>query len=229
MMGTLAARFGAPLLVLIFGLLAGGALAWWSAPTSLDGDTFTKASKAQTPRVVAFAPAKDNTPGFPSPKSGDFSLIDQNGEPRSSKDPDGRYQLVFFGYAKCKAICSVALPNMAQATDLLTGLGHTVTPVLVTVDPKRDTVAALKTAAPKMHPRMMGLTGTVPNLEAAYDAFGITKTFVFDHPEEGAVYTHGSMIYLLGPDGGFKTLFPPITNPVRIAELVAAYIAESAG
>ncbi|MEM9677058.1 MAG: SCO family protein [Pseudomonadota bacterium] len=228
-MTNLSARFGVPFLVLIFGLLAGGAFAWWSAPDAAVRVALAKASKAQTPRVVAFDPAKDNTPGFPSPKSGDFSLIDQNGEPRSSKDPDGRYQLLFFGYAKCKAICSVALPNMAQATDLLIGLGHTITPVLVTVDPERDTVAALKTAAPKMHPRMVGLTGKVPDLEAAYDAFGITRTFVFDHPDEGAVYTHGSMIYLLGPDGTFKTLFPPITNPVRIAELVAAYIAQNAG
>ncbi|MEO1397316.1 MAG: SCO family protein [Pseudomonadota bacterium] len=213
-----------PAALLVCGLMAGGAAAWFGAPAATP-----VVAAASAPKAVAFVPAKDNTPGFPSPKSGDFSLIDQHGDARTSKDPSGQFQLLFFGYAKCKAICSVALPNMAQATDLLTGLGHTVTPVLVTVDPERDTVTALKQAAPKVHPRLVALTGEEPKLNAAYEAFGITKTFVFDHPEEGPVYTHGSMIYLLGPDGSFKTLFPPITNPVRIAELVAAYIAEDAG
>jgi len=209
------------------GLLAGGTAAWIGVSFNASDMASNGAKEAPAPRAVAFDPSKDNTPGFPSPKSGDFSLIDQHGQARSARDPAGQYQLLFFGYAKCNAICSVALPNMAQATDLLAGLGHTITPVLVTVDPKRDTVAALKVAAPKVHPKLVGLTGEDAKLDAAYKAFGITKKFIFDHPDEGAVYTHGSMIYLLGPDGSFKTLFPPITSPVRIAELVSAYIAEA--
>lgn len=210
--------------VLSLGVLAGGATALLQAGTAPANVTETKAASS-----AAFVPAQDNTAGFPSPKAGDFHLVDQFGRTRTSKEPDGRYQLLFFGYAKCKAICSVALPNIAAATDLLDGMGHAITPVLITVDPERDTQTALKQSAPKVHKRLVGLTGDSDALAAAYKAFNISRKFIFDHPEEGAVYTHGSMIYLLAPNGEFKTLFPPITSPVRIAELVSAYIAEDAG
>ena len=97
------------------GLLLGG----WAA-VSLHEPAPTK-----SPDIAAsFIPSIDNTPGFPSIKNGDFRLIDQHGNARTSANPNGEYQLLFFGYAKCKAICSVALPTMAEATDLLATMGH---------------------------------------------------------------------------------------------------------
>ncbi|MDX2287195.1 MAG: SCO family protein [Hyphomicrobiaceae bacterium] len=165
-----------------------------------------------------------NTPGFPSIKGGDFSLVDHQGRPRTSKDPDGRHQLVFFGYANCAAICSVALPRMAQATDLLEKKGIVVTPVLITVDRARDTVAALAPAVAKIHPRLVGLTGSETALDGAYKAFQVDRKHVFDDPEHGPVYAHGSYIFLLAPDGSFRTLLPPILGPDRIAEVVAGYV-----
>ncbi|MCH9809165.1 MAG: SCO family protein [Alphaproteobacteria bacterium] len=167
--------------------------------------------------------ASPNTPGFPTIKGGDFRLVNQFGASRTSKDPDGRYQLLFFGYANCKAICSVALPRMADVTDRLEKEGLVVTPVLVTVDPERDTVATLKSAVVKIHPRLIGLTGEQNALEEAYKAFQIERKVVFQHPEHGAVYSHGSYIYLLAPDGAFKTILPPILSPKRVAELVQDY------
>lgn len=170
------------------------------------------------------APVMKNTPGFPDIKGGDFTLVDQYGSKRSSTDPDNRFQLLFFGYAKCKAICSVALPRMAEVTERLEALGVMVTPVMITVDPARDTVEALAESAPKYHARLVALTGSEAALEEAYRAFQIEREVVFVDPEHGAVYAHGSYIYLLGPDGAFKTLFPPILGPDRIAELVQGYV-----
>jgi len=170
------------------------------------------------------APVPQNTPGFPDIKGGDFSLIDQNGHTRTSRDPEGHHQLLFFGYAKCKAICSVALPRMAEAVDLLARQGLQVTPVLITVDPERDTVAELGPAVAKLHPRMVGLTGDIDALGKAWKAFHVERKVVFEHPEYGAVYAHGSYLYLLGPDGSFETLFPPILSPERIAEITAGYM-----
>lgn len=168
--------------------------------------------------------AAANTPGFPQIKGGDYDLIDQYGNRRTSKDPDGRYQLLFFGYANCQAICSVVLPRMAEVTDNLEAAGVLVTPVMITVDPERDTAEALTAAAKKHHKRLIGLTGSKDALEAAYRAFQVERKVVFKHPEYGDVYSHGSYIYLLAPDGAFKTLFPPVLSPKRIAELVTDYI-----
>ena len=165
-----------------------------------------------------------NTPGFPAVKGGDFRLIDHHGDVRTSSNPAGHFQLVFFGYAKCKAICTAALPAMAEAVDVLDASGVTVTPLLVTVDPARDTVAALREAAPVIHPRLVGLTGSEEALDAAYKAFNVQKKFLFDHLEEGPIYSHGSFIYLLDGAGRFQTLFPPIASPDHIATVIAGYI-----
>ncbi len=165
-----------------------------------------------------------NTLGFPDVKGGDFDLIDHNGQKRTSKNPDGHFQLIFFGYANCKAICSVALPRMSAAVDILTNDKIDVTPLLITVDPERDTVDNMKEALAYHHEDMIGLTGSEDQLDVAYKAFNVEKSLVYEHPEEGPIYAHGSFIYLIGPDGDFKTLLPPILSPERMAEVAKGYI-----
>ena len=165
-----------------------------------------------------------NTAGFPDIKGGDFKLVDHDGNERTSASPEGRYQLIFFGYANCKAICSIALPRMTEAVYLLEKEGILVTPVLITVDPERDTVSNMKDVLVRYHERMIGLTGSTQALQVAYDAFQVEKSLVYEHPEYGPVYAHGSFIYLLDPDGEFKTLLPPILGPDRMAEVAKSYI-----
>lgn len=187
-----------------------------------------RAHDAAEPAVVQpkSAPPKlpANTPGFPIIKGGDFALVDQHKRVRTSRDPDGRHQLVFFGYANCQAICSVALPRMAEAVDALQADGIAVTPVLITVDSMRDTVETLGPAVKKIHTRMVGLTGSDRALNAAYAAFQVDRKKVFHHPQHGPVYSHGSYIYLLAPDGEFRTLLPPVLAAARIAEVVRGYV-----
>ncbi len=206
-------------LALVMGLGAGAFAAAFSARTELPASA--------RPDPKRFSVDASNTPGFPQIKGGDFDLIDHHGNPRTSKSPDGKFQLLFFGYSNCKAICSMALPTLAEAVDLLEGMNAAVTPVLITVDPKRDTVEELNKSVGDIHPKMVGLTGPQDRLDVAYKAFNLEKKFLFEHVDEGAVYSHGSFIYLLGPDGAFKTLFAPVISPVRIAEISAGYIAES--
>jgi len=165
-----------------------------------------------------------NTSGFPEVKGGDFDLIDHDGNKRTSKDPNDRFQLIFFGYANCKAICSVALPRMAAAVDLLLDQNLEVTPLLITVDPERDTLNNMKGAMAHHHEKMIGLTGSEEKLAVAYEAFNVEKSLVYEHPEEGPIYAHGSFIYLIGPDGEFKTLMPPILSPERMAQVAKSYI-----
>ncbi|MEO0327045.1 MAG: SCO family protein [Pseudomonadota bacterium] len=165
-----------------------------------------------------------NTLGFPDIKGGDFRLVDHNGNERTSNDPDGNHQLIFFGYANCKAICTVALPRMVEAVSNLDREEILITPVLITVDPERDTVENMKQPMLAYHDRMVGLTGSASALQQAYDAFKVEKSLIYEHPEEGPIYAHGSFIYLLGPNGDLKTLFPPILGPDRIAEVAKGYI-----
>jgi len=201
-----------------------GALLASAAGLALAHDGVDHATPEEAIQHAAEQAAKAaNTPGFPEIGGGDYRLIDHFGNERTAADPDGHYQMIFFGYASCKAICSVALPRMAQAVDLLADAGIRVTPLLITVDPERDTQQAMRDSVPDIHPRMVGLTGSEEALAEVYKAFSVEKTLVYEHPDEGPIYAHGTFVYLTGPDGVFKTLMPPVLSPDRMAEIVTSY------
>jgi protein SCO1/2 len=116
---------------------------------------------------------------------------------------------------------------MTGAVDILDKRGISVTPLLITVDPERDTLAAMRKAIPEIHPRLIGLTGSQEALDAAYGAFSVQKKLVHVHPDEGPIYAHGTFVYLTGPDGSFKTLMPPVLSSERMAEIVTSYLSET--
>lgn len=154
---------------------------------------------------------------------GAFMLTDQTGAKRNEVNPDGYMQLLFFGYANCQAICSVALPLMADVVDDLAMRGLPLTPVMITVDPKRDTVAAMGPALKKHHLDFVGLTGRLPDLQTTYDLYAVEHKVVFTDPELGDIFAHGSHIYLLDAKGKFLTLLPPILSADRIVQIIQKY------
>lgn len=177
------------------------------------------------PLSAALAAALPGAPGddLPFRLGGAFRLTDQTGAERSEADPQGRLQLLFFGYANCPSICSVAMPTMAAAVDLLAARGIEAVPVMITVDPARDTPAAMGPPLAAIHPRFVGLTGDAAALEDVRRLFQVDSKALFTDPERGPVFAHGSLIYLLDGSGRVLTLIPPILTPERIAEIVAAY------
>jgi protein SCO1/2 len=176
---------------------------------------------AATP-VLAEAPAPAGLP-LPLNLGGPFTLTDQHGETRTEADPQGRLQLLFFGYASCDSICSIALPQMAAIADGLAARGVALTPVMVTVDPARDTPQAMAPALARFHPDFVGLTGPDDALAAVWHAFSIERSVVFEDPAGGAVYAHGSLLYLLDGQGRFLTVIPPILSDDRVIDIVAGY------
>ena len=65
---------------------------------------------------------------FPVALGGPFELTDHKGQRRTSADFSGRYQIIFFGYARCDAICPVALQNALDAIDILGSEGDRIQP-----------------------------------------------------------------------------------------------------
>jgi len=150
-------------------------------------------------------------------------LTNQNGERYTQVDPDGKPQLLFFGYVNCQEICSAVFPMMAQVVEAVEAQGMEVTPVMITVDPVRDTVETMGPKLAQHHPDFIGLTGSPAELQVAYAAYSIETEEVFFDPAHGPVYAHGSFIYLLDPNGKFLTLVPPILSPEHAAGIVAKY------
>jgi protein SCO1/2 len=155
---------------------------------------------------------------------GPFALIDHQGNAVTDRDFRGRFLLLFFGYANCASVCPIGLRHMTEAFDLLGDKSGAVLPVLITVDPARDTLATLGPALAKIHPRLIGLTGTPERLAAARRAYKLGAKVTGKDLNGGALYEHGSFIYLMGPDGKFLSLFPPVIPPAALAAAIARYL-----
>lgn len=154
---------------------------------------------------------------------GPFTLTDHTGATRSEVDPEGHYQLLFFGYASCPGICSAALPLMADTVETLAKDGVEVRPLLLTIDPSLDTLENMGPALAEVSPDFVGLTGEPDALEMAYSAYQVSFEQLFVDPEYGPIYSHGSHIYLLDPKGTVLTLLPPVLPVEQAVAIVKRY------
>ncbi len=171
------------------------------------------------------APSGVAAQGLPGMVGGEYSLTNQYGDTHTQADPDGKTQLLFFGYANCQQICSSVLPQMAVVADEIAAkTGTEIRPVMITVDPVVDTVENIGPALMLYHDDFIGLTGSDAALQVAYDAFSIEKEFLFEDPEYGPVYAHGSFMYLLDGDGNTLTLIPPILSDDEIVAIISNYV-----
>ncbi len=205
---------------LIASTLLSAACAWLPAGPAAAHDQETHAAPAQ--QAVAETPAA--LAAFPFDFGGPFALTDHTGRPVTERDFLGAPMLVFFGYASCESICPVGLKRMVDTLELLGADGARIQPVLITVDPERDSVETLAGRVAEIHPRLIGLTGTPEQLAAAARAYKVESRAVGTSWKGDKIFSHGSYIYLMGPDGSFATLLPPILDPQAMAKTIRSYL-----
>ncbi len=153
---------------------------------------------------------------------GPFALTDHTGKRVTDQDFRGRYTLVLFGFTFCPDICPSALQVMSAALDRLGPKADRFVPILITVDPERDTPMQLASYVQSFHSRLVGLTGTPAEIEAVVKAYRVYVRKVAD-PKSTAGYSidHTSLIYVMGPDGAYVTHFAHTTNADVMAERLA--------
>ena len=133
--------------------------------------------------------------------------------------------LVYFGYAYCPDVCPTTLQTMTGALDLLGPAAAAVVPVFITVDPARDTPAALGEYVKLFDSRLVGLTGTAAQVAAAERAYGVQSKQAAATSVGGYLIDHTSYVYLRGPKGSLRKLFPAGTNEADMAQSIAATMA----
>jgi protein SCO1/2 len=151
---------------------------------------------------------------------GPFSLVDHTGRAVTEADFAGRFLLVYFGFTYCPDVCPTELGTIAAALDALEDQGARVTPVLITVDPERDTPEALADYVSRFHPRMVGLTGTPQQIAAVARAYRVFYAKVNRPEMTQYLVDHSSFIYLVGPDARVRALFRPEMAPEAIAQAI---------
>lgn len=159
------------------------------------------------------------------PIGGPFALVDQDGRPVTEQDFRGRWMLVYFGYTWCPDACPLGLTTIAEALDALPpALAAQVVPVLITVDPERDTPAVLKGYVAAFHPRLVGLTGTPEAVAAAEKAWRVYARKADARPDGGYLVDHSTFTYLMAPDGSYATHFSHDVAAEEMARRIAALV-----
>ena len=151
---------------------------------------------------------------------GAFSLTRQDGVAVTERDYAGRWLLVYFGFTYCPDVCPTELGRIADVIDAMGPAGERVTPMLITIDPERDTQAALAEYVSRFHPRMQGLTGTPEQVAEVARRYRVFYSRVQRPDMSAYLMDHSSFIYLVGPDGRVRLLFRPETAVEEMARAI---------
>lgn len=156
---------------------------------------------------------------------GPFYLIDHTGKRVTEKDFEGRLMLIFFGYTYCPDVCPTELLVMTTALELLGARADKVTPIFITVDPKRDTAEQLASYISNFHERFVGLTGSHEEIRAAAKAYRIYYAKAKgDGSSDDYLMNHSSIVYLMNAKGKYVTHFSYGTSPEKMAEKIASFL-----
>jgi cytochrome oxidase Cu insertion factor (SCO1/SenC/PrrC family) len=116
-------------------------------------------------------------------------------------------------------VCPSELQVMSAALDELGPGAEKIQPIFITIDPARDTPETLKVYVSNFHPRMVGLTGSDQDIAAVAKAYRVyyAKAKRSENKPD-YVMDHGTILYLMGPDGKFVKHFTYGTEVKGLSE-----------
>jgi protein SCO1/2 len=159
---------------------------------------------------------------------GDFTLTSNTGKRVNWDDFAGQYRLVYFGFTYCPDICPTDIQRISQGLSEFEKahpeLGQKVQPIFISVDPARDNVAVINEFVSNFHPRLIGLTGTPEEIEAAKKAFGVSATPDPAGPDGNYNISHTTFTYLFAPDGAPLGIIPTDKQAAGVAAELAQWV-----
>lgn len=151
---------------------------------------------------------------------GPFTLTNQNGQVVDQSILEGKWSLVFFGFTYCPDYCPTTLGVLNAVQERMGDKAKDLQIVFISIDPERDTPQMLKDylSSDGFPDGVIGLTGTpeqVAQVAREYRAF-------YQKVGEGEGYTmnHGLTVYLMGPDGKFRSAVAHDLGPSRTVTLI---------
>lgn len=155
---------------------------------------------------------------------GSFSLINEDGIVVTDIDVIKGPSLIYFGYTFCPDICPLDTYRNAEAVTLLEEAGYDVTPIFITFDPVRDTPEVLKQFTDYMHPKMVGLTGSIDEIKKVAKKYRVYFKKQNTDDSENYLVDHTAFTYLVLPEIGFVDFFRRELTAEQLAEKVSCFI-----
>ena len=151
---------------------------------------------------------------------GPFTLTNQEGLAVDQTILNGKWTLVFFGFTYCPDYCPTTLGVLNAVQERMGDKAKDLQIVFISIDPERDTPKLLKDylSSDGFPTGVIGLTGTpeqTAQVAKEYRAF-------YQKVGEGEAYTmnHSLTVYLMGPDGKFRSAVAHDLGPDKTAKLI---------
>jgi len=155
-----------------------------------------------------------------------FQLLDHAQRTLDLERLRGRWSLVFFGFTHCPDVCPTALAALATAQAELrehTLYGASGQVVFVSVDPERDSPAALGQYVRHFSEDFVAATAPEADLKALTAALGVLFMKVAQ-ADGGYSVDHSAGIFFISPD---LRLVSVLTPPQTAADIVRRFVAVS--
>jgi protein SCO1/2 len=137
----------------------------------------------------------------------DFTLQSDASAPWSLSSQRGKAVVLTFGYTHCADTCPLTLAKLAKAKATLGARASDVVIAFVTVDPHRDTPAALGAFLQKIGPGFVGLTGTPEQIDSVEQAYHVWAQRVpGKHGGDDYDDAHASAIFFIDTHGNVSSL-----------------------
>lgn len=170
----------------------------------------------------------------PGDLGGAISLRTASGAAFTNADLRGRWSMLYFGYARCRSACPIALPTLAAAADTLNERGVVAQAVFVDVEAAPAPVQ-LRSQPAAQHaghghgahavahafPGVTQLSGNRLQVRQALAAFRVRTDHMPPRTELGETghsINHTTAIYIIDPSGAVVDI---VYHTIAPAELIA--------
>jgi protein SCO1 len=155
----------------------------------------------------------------------DFALTADNGQPMSARDLRGETTLVYFGYTHCPDVCPETMARLMQVLAKLGPDAQHVRILFISVDPARDTPAALHAYVDAFDAQhALGLTGSDAQVESLARRYRVAYQMEKRDPDGSYEVTHSSAVYVFDAQGRARLLATDKDTPDAIAHDVRRVI-----
>lgn len=136
----------------------------------------------------------------------EFRLTSETGQTVTAGDYQGQVVLMFFGFTHCPDICPMTLGRLKGVLNQLGEDAGDVTVLFVTVDPKRDDLAALRQYTDAFGKRFIGLRGDRRALDRLTRRYRVT--YGYGEPDASGNYpvSHSSAVFAFDRQGEARLL-----------------------
>jgi protein SCO1 len=155
---------------------------------------------------------------------GPWSLVDLDGNLVTNTNFEGKWLLLYFGFARCPDICPSEMMKVGRVMDALKKeyphIASQVVPVFVSIDPARDSLQALREYAKDFHPDYIFLTGTPQQVKQMAKSYRV----YFSKADEGVdgdyLVDHSIVIYFHDPSGDLADCFTQSMRPSDVMDKI---------